>query len=178
MQRACQSSPAIRTRPSGRHGVTAVARIPTSDSTPTAGRLRRDRRHQNHASPSSRRAPAATTTMPQGAGTTRIARTMAAMRAMEGRYAVRAEREAPPRLRNVIDELEIDHLGRVALARTDPYDPRVTAGTVGEARGHLREEMVNHLVRAEVGERLPACVQIAPPTGRDHLLGNRLDGLR
>src|SRR4030095_11764606 len=56
-------------------------------------------------------------------------------------------------------------------------DPRVAAGPLREARSDLGEELVHDVLRAQLGERLAACVQVAPLAERDHLLRERLDGL-
>src|SRR5580765_1376225 len=57
-------------------------------------------------------------------------------------------------------------------------DPAVTAGTVGEARGDVREQLVDDVLRAQFRDRLAARREVAAPAERDHLLGQRLDGLR
>ena len=80
--------------------------------------------------------------------------------------------------RLVVDELEVDHLGGVALARAEPDDARVAARPLGEPRGDVGEEPVHDVVRAKRGERLPAGMEVAALAQRDHLLGERLDGLR
>src|SRR5581483_7620979 len=80
--------------------------------------------------------------------------------------------------RVVVDELEVDHLRGVTLPRADLHDARVAARPVGHARRDVREELVHDLLRPELGEHLPARVQVAAPAERDQLLGIRLDGLR
>ena len=76
-------------------------------------------------------------------------------------------------------ELEEDHLGRVRAARAELDDPRVAARALGVARSHFLEELVDHeLVLAEVRERLPARVQVAPLAERDQLLDLGLHRLR
>src|SRR5207237_2183074 len=57
-------------------------------------------------------------------------------------------------------------------------DPRVAARAVGEARPDVGEELVDDVLRAQVRERLPAGVDVAPPAERDHLLCDRPHGLR
>ncbi len=60
------------------------------------------------------------------------------------------------------DELEEDHLGRVALTLTDLEDARVATGTLGVARSHLDEQLVDReLVLGERREGLAAGVQVA-----------------
>src|SRR6187401_2772538 len=80
-------------------------------------------------------------------------------------------------LRRVVDELEVRHLGGVPLARADLDDARVATRPIGEPGTHVREELVDDVLRAEVGEGLTARVQVSPPPQRDHLLRDRADGL-
>src|SRR4029079_18127160 len=83
-------------------------------------------------------------------------------------------------LGDVIDQLEVDHLRSVALARADADDPRIAAGPVREARPDLAEELVDHVLRAQELERLAPRVDVAAAAERVHLLGDRpyLLGLR
>ena len=60
-----------------------------------------------------------------------------------------------------VDELEVDHVGRVALTRAELDDARVTARPVGEARSDLREQPMDDVVGAKRGERLPAGMEVA-----------------
>src|SRR5919202_3308088 len=78
----------------------------------------------------------------------------------------------------MVDEFEVDHLGRVALARAELHDPGIAARAVGEARPDLGEELVDDVLGAQVRDRLPARVDVAAPAEGDHLLGDRLDRLR
>ena len=78
----------------------------------------------------------------------------------------------------VIDELEIHHLGGVALTLPEPHDARVAAGPIREARSDVGEERVDDVVRAKRGERLPSGMEIAALAQRDHLLREGLDRLR
>src|SRR5439155_12987002 len=56
--------------------------------------------------------------------------------------------------------------------------PRVASVAVREARPDLVEELVDDVLRAQEGEGLTVVVHSASPAERDHLLGDRLDGLR
>src|SRR5262249_41799559 len=78
----------------------------------------------------------------------------------------------------VVDELQIDHLGRVALPLPELHDPRVAARPLGETRRDLGEELVHDVVRAQRRERLTTGVEVAALAERDNLLGERLDRLR
>ena len=64
----------------------------------------------------------------------------------------RATPAARPRV--VVDELEVDHVGGVALARAELDDPRVAAGPLREARRDVGEQLVHDVLRAQLGERL------------------------
>ena len=77
-----------------------------------------------------------------------------------------------------VDELEVDHLGGVALARAEAHDARVAARPVREARSDVGEQLVHDVVRAKRGERLPSGMEVAALAQGDHLLGERLDRLR
>src|SRR3954463_12322424 len=77
-----------------------------------------------------------------------------------------------------VDKLEIDHVGRVSWTRAELHDPRVAAGTLGEARADVCEQAMDDLLRAQVRERLPPRMEVAAFAERDHLLGERLDRLR
>src|SRR5690606_40722396 len=78
-----------------------------------------------------------------------------------------------------LDQLEEHHLGGVRAARAELHDAGVAAVAVGVTGRDLLEELVNQkLVLAELGERLPARVQIAALAERDQLLEMRLDSLR
>src|SRR5918996_3095513 len=79
---------------------------------------------------------------------------------------------------HVVDELEVGHLGRVALTRPDLHDSRIAARAVGEARRHLREEQVRDRLRAQEGDRLAVSREIAPLAEADHLLDDRAHLLR
>ena len=57
-------------------------------------------------------------------------------------------------LRRVVDELEVRHLGGIPLARADLDDARVAARPIGEPGRDVREELVDDVLRAEVGEGL------------------------
>jgi hypothetical protein len=59
------------------------------------------------------------------------------------------------RARNVVDELEVSHLGRVSLARAELDDPGVAAGPVRKARTDLAEELVDDSP-ASAGTSAPA----------------------
>src|SRR5207244_4141624 len=77
------------------------------------------------------------------------------------------------------DELDEDHLGRVAAARTELEDARVAPRALGVAGGHLLEQPVHgELVLGERRERLATRMQIAPLAERDQLLDLGLDGPR
>ena len=77
-----------------------------------------------------------------------------------------------------LDELDEDHLGRVAAARAELQDAGVAAGTLGVAGGELDEQLVDgELVLGERRERLAAGVQIAALGERDQFLDLRADGL-
>src|SRR5262249_31611225 len=52
-------------------------------------------------------------------------------------------------------------------------DPRVAARPVLEPGGDVGEELVDDVLRAQVGERLPPRVDVALAPERDHLLGDR-----
>src|SRR5438477_11347062 len=82
------------------------------------------------------------------------------------------------RLRLEVDELEVDHVSRVPWAGPQLDDPRIAARPLREAGADVGEEAVDNLLRAQVRERLPPCVEIAALAERDHLLGERLDRLR
>ena len=56
----------------------------------------------------------------------------------------------------VVHQLEIDHLGGVALARPELYDARVSAGPLGETRCDVREEPVHE--SSSEARRVPAGV--------------------
>ena len=47
----------------------------------------------------------------------------------------------------------------VALARAELDDPRVAAGTVGEARRDVGEQLVHDVLRAQRRDRLPPRVR-------------------
>src|SRR6188472_1086044 len=91
-----------------------------------------------------------------------------------------ARRLLARRLGEEVDELEVDHLGRVTRTRADADDARVAARPVGEAGPDVAEELVHDVLRAQERKRLPPRVHAAAPSERDHLLGDRLDllGLR
>src|SRR6266511_1565078 len=82
--------------------------------------------------------------------------------------------------RLVVDEFEIDHVGRVTLAGTELDDARVAARTVGKARRNVREELVHDVLRAQRRNCASPRCEISAAAERDHLLGERLDrfGLR
>src|SRR4051794_26932302 len=78
----------------------------------------------------------------------------------------------------VSDELEEDHLGRVAATWTELEDAGVAARALRVPRGDLLEELVDgELVLAERGERLAAGVQVTALGERDQLLDLGLDRL-
>src|SRR3954447_15472523 len=81
-------------------------------------------------------------------------------------------------LRGVVDQLEIRHLGCVALTLADLDDARVAAGAVREAGRDLVEELLHDVLGAELGDGLTARREVAAAAERDHLLGQRLDRLR
>src|SRR5918998_6895062 len=81
-------------------------------------------------------------------------------------------------LRHVVDELEVDHLSRVAGPRADLDDPRVAAGAVGEAWRDLAEELVRDRLQAQERDGLAVGGEVAPLPERDHLLGDRTHLLR
>src|SRR5579859_379859 len=83
-----------------------------------------------------------------------------------------------PAVRNEVDELEVGHRRRVALARAELHDPRVAARPVDEPRRDLGEELVHDLLRPQEGERLAAGVNRALAAERDHLLRDRPHRLR
>ena len=88
----------------------------------------------------------------------------------------RAQRAAAAARRS--DELDEDHLGRVAAARTELEDARVAAGAVGVAGRDVLEQLVHgELVLRERRQRLAARVQVAALGERDQLLDLRLDRL-
>src|SRR5205807_10345786 len=77
------------------------------------------------------------------------------------------------------DELDQDHLARVAAARAELEDARVAARARRVARGELLEQLVHReLVLGEGGEGLAARVQIAALAKRDQALDLRFDRLR
>ena len=80
-----------------------------------------------------------------------------------GLFLLRARSRDRERRRDglVVDELEIHHLGSVALTRAEPHDARVAAGPIREARSDVGEERVHDVVRAKRGERLPSGMEIA-----------------
>src|SRR6185503_14050783 len=53
----------------------------------------------------------------------------------------------------VVDELEQRHRRRVALARAELDHPCVAAVSLRKPRRDVREELVHHVVRAELGHR-------------------------
>ena len=77
-----------------------------------------------------------------------------------------------------VDELEVHHLGRVALALAQPDDACVSARAVREPGSHVGEQLVHDVIRAKRGERLPPGMEIAALAQGDHLLGEWLDRLR
>src|SRR6266536_3793099 len=78
--------------------------------------------------------------------------------------------------RLVVDELEIDHVGCVAVARAELHDARVAAGAVDEARRDVGEELVHDVLRPKRRDRLAPGGEVTAATEGDHLLGERLDG--
>src|SRR6266540_2292032 len=80
--------------------------------------------------------------------------------------------------RLVVDEFEIDHVGRVTLAGTELDDARVAARTVGKARRNVREELVHDVLRAQRRNCASPRCEISAAAERDHLLGERLDRFR
>ena len=77
--------------------------------------------------------------------------------------------------RHVVHELEVDHEGRVSLARPDLHDSRVAAGPLREARCDLGEEDVRDLLGTEERDSLPVGGDVAALAERDHLLDDRAD---
>jgi hypothetical protein len=69
-------------------------------------------------------------------------------------------------------------LGRVALARAELHDPRIAAGPVGEARRHVREQLVHDVASSGAWRWRVARSEVAALAERDHLLGERLHRLR
>ena len=78
-----------------------------------------------------------------------------------------------------LDELEVDHFGRVRRARAELEDPGVATRTVLVARRDLLEELVDHALVGvlERRDRLAARVQVTLARERDQLLDLRLDRL-
>src|SRR5439155_9180030 len=77
------------------------------------------------------------------------------------------------------DELDEDHLRRIATARAELEDARIAARALRIARREFLEQLVHReLVLRERRERLAARVQIAALGQRDQLLDLRLDRLR
>src|SRR3954471_19267153 len=77
------------------------------------------------------------------------------------------------------DQLEEDHLGRVAGARTELEDARVAARPLAVAGRDLLEELVDReLVLPEGRERLAPRVEVPALREGDQLLHLRLDRLR
>src|SRR5215211_1525635 len=66
--------------------------------------------------------------------------------------ALGATRARRRRLGQEVNELEEDHLGRVARAWPDAHDARVAALPVGEAGPDVAEELVHDVLRTQVGE--------------------------
>src|SRR4051794_8502887 len=78
----------------------------------------------------------------------------------------------------VLDELDVDHLRRIAATGAQLEDPRVAAGAARVARRDLLEELVDReLVLPQRGQRLAPRVQIAALGERDQLLDLGLDRL-
>ena len=104
--------------------------------------------------------------------------------ARSGRSPRRRVLGAAPRVRErrhdglVVDELEVDHLGGVALAGAEPDDARVAAGPLREARSDVGEEPVDDVFERSAASACRAGMEVAALAQRDHLLGERLDRLR
>src|SRR4051812_2803002 len=76
------------------------------------------------------------------------------------------------------DQLEEDHLRRIAAPGAELEDPGVAARARAVARGDLLEELVDRvLVLAERRQRLAAGVEVAALGQGDQLLDLGLDGL-
>ena len=90
----------------------------------------------------------------------------------------RRAQEGQPHGAGRLDELDVDHLGRVAATRTELEDAGVAAGPLRVARGDLLEQLVDgELVLAERAQRLAPGVQVTALGERDELLDLGLDRL-
>src|SRR3712207_6127008 len=77
-----------------------------------------------------------------------------------------------------LDELDEDHLGRVAATRTELEDAGVATRPLRVPRGDLLEQLVDgELVLSQRAQRLAPRVQVAALGQRDELLDLGLDGL-
>src|SRR5437867_1383473 len=122
--------------------------------------------------------PPTTATIPHGEGRTKIASRIPPSRSILPPGYLRGggwRRYRAGRL--VVHELEVDHLGGVTVARPELDDARVAARSVGKARRNVGEELMHHVLGAQLGEREPPRVKVAALAERDHLLRERLDRL-
>ena len=78
-----------------------------------------------------------------------------------------------------LDQLDVNHLGRVGATRTELEDARVAARTLAVPGADLLEQLVDgELVLVQRGQRLAPGVEVTTLGERDQLLDLRLDDLR
>src|SRR5262249_33282324 len=76
-----------------------------------------------------------------------------------------------------LHQLDASHGRVVALARAELEDARVATRTLGVPRRDLGDQLVHHLLVADVGDELAVLVEAALLRLRDHLLGNGAERL-
>ena len=161
--------------PFGVSAPTATPGLPTSDSAPTAARLRFDQWIMSSVSAVSNTTAAATATAPHGEG---ARRSRAAARRGSPRREPRRSAPRPAVRRGCSRPGRDTPRARHLLARAELDDPRIAAGR-SEKRGatSAKRWCTTSFDRSSASASLVR-VQVTALAERDQLLGERPDGLR